>query len=62
MLAPLASLPGLMLPTACQWRRQAADDDTVDGECQLAWISQDQREATTCRRRRGVSTSPATRP
>jgi len=40
MLAPLASLPGLMLPTACQWRRQAADDDTVDGECQLAWISQ----------------------
>ncbi len=40
MLAPLASLPGLMLPTACQWRRQATDDDTVDGECQLAWISQ----------------------
>lgn len=39
MLAPLVELPGLMLPTACQWQRQDATDAAVEGECLLAWVS-----------------------
>lgn len=40
VLAPLAELPGLMLPTACQWRQLDSEDDSVDGECELAWVTE----------------------
>lgn len=40
VLAPLADLPGLMLPSACQWRRWSTEDASVEGECGLMWVTE----------------------
>ncbi len=39
LLSGLASLPGLLLPTDCQWQSSSDKDLSVHGECRLVWVS-----------------------